>query len=171
MNTELQNLIKAALTDGNISDKELQILRKKATQLKITNDELELFIESEKYKLSQQNTSDLKTPTETTRKKDFSEIEQGANRLMENIAETVEDSINTGSEKLNQTGISNWNFSKLFSDFDLDKLIKISLLLLGITAFIFLIMIIRWIMAHLWIVVGFSIVILAIIIWYKRNIK
>ena len=53
MNPELENLVDIALIDGYISDKEKEVLRRKAANLGFDLDELEMILEGKLYKQNQ----------------------------------------------------------------------------------------------------------------------
>lgn len=63
MNNDLQNLIKAALVDGEISVREMNVLKSKAEQLNITDDELQMFIDTEKFNQSASNNTAESQPS------------------------------------------------------------------------------------------------------------
>jgi hypothetical protein len=61
LHPELQKLLEYALQDGELSEKERELLHKKATELGQDIDVLELVIEGELQKINKQNTDEKQT--------------------------------------------------------------------------------------------------------------
>src|SRR5690606_34510949 len=55
MNPELKNLVDAALTDGYLSDKEREVLKRKAIKLGFDIDELDILLDGKLHQFSKQN--------------------------------------------------------------------------------------------------------------------
>lgn len=55
MNPELKNLVDAALTDGYLSDKEREVLKRKATKLGFDIDELDILLDGKLHQFSREN--------------------------------------------------------------------------------------------------------------------
>jgi len=55
MNPELENLVNVALTDGYITDKERNVLKRKAEGLGFDTDELEMILDGKLYEINKQN--------------------------------------------------------------------------------------------------------------------
>lgn len=171
MNIELQNLIKAALADGYISDKEMNILKTKAAQLNITEDELELFIESEKYNLMKGNNETVQQPlkesvqpTVENKSRDLDDI---IDKTFEKAGEKVSNSINKGAEKVVNSGLFNWGIGRWFEDVDSKKVMLIFQLILIAALIAIGIFVLQWVIAHIWWVVGGSVVVLFFFLWYN----
>jgi hypothetical protein len=59
MNTEIEKLINAAIIDGELTDKEKRVILKKANDLGIDRDEVEIYLESKVFELNQVSSNKL----------------------------------------------------------------------------------------------------------------
>lgn len=183
MNSDLQNLIKAALVDGEISVREMNVLKSKAEQLNITDDELQMFIDAEKFNQSSSKNTAESEPSSLGRSKEPSFAHQAKDKPRQNqgqrasVQQTVQSSgsglgIRKGLKRLDifEFGILDW-----FDDVDADgfltflKGIFIFAAICSIIAIIYFLY--QWVLANiLFVAAGISILVILILLYiFNRN--